>query len=150
MFGLFSQIEVWHWEYKFGLQDWSYRGLRAITTILKDLLFIKLSWNSTYGFPSNVIRWECSSVVEHSTADREVAGSNPVAPLITDWLSLASSEVVRSWFFKDLRVVLCHCILIQIRIVSEASCLVALVKSCFCIESRNSVCKIEVIEGYEP
>ena len=26
--------------------------------------------------------WECSSVVEHSTADREVGGSIPLAPFL--------------------------------------------------------------------
>ena len=33
--------------------------------------------------------WECSSVVEHSTADREVGGSIPLAPffIIVGYLS---------------------------------------------------------------
>ena len=33
--------------------------------------------------------WECSSVLEHSTADREVGGSIPLAPcsIITGYLS---------------------------------------------------------------
>jgi hypothetical protein len=31
-----------------------------------------------------MIRWGYSSVVEHSTADREVIGSNPVAPFLLD------------------------------------------------------------------
>ena len=33
--------------------------------------------------------WECSSVVEHSTADREVSGSIPLAPffITMDYLS---------------------------------------------------------------
>ena len=29
--------------------------------------------------------WECSSVVEHSTADREVGGSIPLAPFFIIW-----------------------------------------------------------------
>ena len=32
-------------------------------------------------FFENYFIWGCSSVVEHSTADREVPGSNPGAPL---------------------------------------------------------------------
>ena len=33
--------------------------------------------------------WECSSVVEHSTGDREVGGSIPLAPFFIIWCYLS-------------------------------------------------------------
>ena len=54
----------------------------GINGLLKDF-----SQNQLYFVALGI--WECSSVVEHSTADREVCGSIPLAPffIIVGYLS---------------------------------------------------------------
>ena len=56
------------------------------------LLFFRLIFSGLFRFSNKMFRfsyfecgmivWGCSSVVEHSTADRDVPGSNPGAPYI--------------------------------------------------------------------
>ena len=41
--------------------------------------------------------WECSSVVEHSTVDREVSGSIPIAPFF----------IIVGYLLKDFRCLKC-------------------------------------------
>ena len=52
-----------------------------------NCLLTECSQNEVYLLSGGM--WECSSVVEHSTADREVGGSIPLAPfcIITGYLS---------------------------------------------------------------
>ena len=45
------------------------------------MVWLKIFLKTNYIFVVLGI-WECSSVVEHSTADREVGGSIPLAPFI--------------------------------------------------------------------
>ena len=45
------------------------------------MVWLKIFLKTNYIFVALGI-WECSSVVEHSTADREVGGSIPLAPFI--------------------------------------------------------------------
>lgn len=48
---------------------------------LKNILFSRC-WKFPNWFEVDEFRWGYSSVAEHSTADREVPGSNPGAPLL--------------------------------------------------------------------
>ena len=52
------------------------------------MVYLEIVLETKYNFKA-LGMWECSSVVEHSTADREVGGSIPFAPfsIINGYLS---------------------------------------------------------------
>ena len=52
------------------------------------MVYLEIALETKYIFIA-LGMWECSSVVEHSTADREVGGSIPLAPfsIIMGYLS---------------------------------------------------------------
>ena len=54
----------------------------------EEMIFLEIVLKTKYIFIA-LGMWECSSVIEHSTADREVGGSIPLAPfsIIMGYLS---------------------------------------------------------------
>ena len=54
----------------------------------EEMFFLEIVLKTKY-LCTALAMWECSSVVEHSTADREVGGSIPLAPfcIIMGYLS---------------------------------------------------------------
>ena len=51
----------------------------------EEMFFLEIVLKTKY-LCMALAMWECSSVVEHSTADREVGGSIPLAPCSLQWL----------------------------------------------------------------
>ena len=52
---------------------------QLLFSFLEEMVCLEIVLKTKYIFLAFSM-WECSSVVEHSTADREVGGSMPLAP----------------------------------------------------------------------